>query len=217
MDSILQPEHIGLALETNLIRDAAPDSIYQGVKQAASGAAQDLKARGSDARLSVSVHVENAWGKLTNTAYKGIDQDLTDFPFVEELGISSYPYLGFEKPEDIPLDYYAKLTEGKSLDVFVAEGGWCSESVDTSSLSFSSSPEIQKAYITRHAELLDQVNAIAYFQLSFTDFDEKTLPQDISPTLNYFLSLGLVDVELKTKPALSAWDEIFARTFIGSN
>src|ERR1700730_16811603 len=34
MDSILRPEHLGLALETNLISGAAPDSIYQGIKQA---------------------------------------------------------------------------------------------------------------------------------------------------------------------------------------
>src|SRR5580692_2625597 len=32
VDSILKPDHLGLALETNLIRAAAPDSIYQGVK-----------------------------------------------------------------------------------------------------------------------------------------------------------------------------------------
>src|ERR1700761_223532 len=44
MDSVLKPAHLGLALETNLIRYAAPDSIYQGVKQAAGNAAAAVRA-----------------------------------------------------------------------------------------------------------------------------------------------------------------------------
>ncbi len=44
VDSILRPDHLGLALETNLIRLAAPDSIYEGVKRAAGEAAADVRA-----------------------------------------------------------------------------------------------------------------------------------------------------------------------------
>ncbi len=42
MDSLFQPEHLGLALETNLIRDAASPAIYNGVKQAANAAFTDV-------------------------------------------------------------------------------------------------------------------------------------------------------------------------------
>jgi hypothetical protein len=90
MDSILQPDHLGLALETNLIRFAAPDSIYQGVKQAANAAAADVRAVDNKVPLSVSVQAEVAWGMLggANTGYVGIATDLTDFPFLHHLQLA---------------------------------------------------------------------------------------------------------------------------------
>jgi hypothetical protein len=57
MDSIIHPDHLGLALETNLIRYAAPDSIYQGVKQAANTAAADVRAIDTQVPLSISASI----------------------------------------------------------------------------------------------------------------------------------------------------------------
>jgi hypothetical protein len=59
MDSVLNPEHLGLALETNLIRDAAPAAIYTGVKTAANAAAA-VRARNATVPLSISVQVDHA-------------------------------------------------------------------------------------------------------------------------------------------------------------
>lgn len=92
MDSVLNPEHLGLALETNLIRDAAPASIYNGVKQAANAAAAEISSLDPTVKLSINVQVDYAWGKLGGGTYRGVAQDFTDFPFIEELGLSSYPY-----------------------------------------------------------------------------------------------------------------------------
>lgn len=208
-DAILQPEHLGLALETNLIRTAAPSVIYQGVKTAANSAAQALKARGSKAKLSVSVQVDHAWGKLAGGSFEGIAQDFTDFPFVEELGLSSYPYFGFDNPADIPLNYYSRLVEGKNIPVFISEGGWTSGSVNAPTRVFTSSPQAQADYISRHHDLLMAVNATAVFQLVFTDLDLTGLPADVPPSIAYFAYLGLVDQQLQPKPALKAWDQLF--------
>jgi hypothetical protein len=85
MDSVLHPDHLGLALETNLIRLAAPDSIYQGVRQAVNAAASDVRAVDPHVPLSVSVQAEVAWGKLGGSAssgYVGVSRDFMDFPFV---------------------------------------------------------------------------------------------------------------------------------------
>ncbi|MBK7258755.1 MAG: hypothetical protein IPI01_13355 [Ignavibacteriae bacterium] len=42
--------------------------------------------------------------------------DFADFPFIDELGLSSYPYLsGFTAPEQIPPDYYSRLAAWDSL------------------------------------------------------------------------------------------------------
>jgi hypothetical protein len=210
MDSVLSPEHLGLALETNLIRAAALPAIYNGVKQAATLAAADIRYVNTTVKLSVSVQAEQAWGKFTGTGFQGIAQDFVDFPFIEELGISSYPYFGFAKPEDIPHDYYSRLIAGKNIAVFISEGGWTSQSLTINNATLVSSPELQRRYIEYHKHLLDGVKAIAYFQLVFTDIDVASLPPDVPDNLPYFVYLGMVNKGLEKKPALDAWDEIFA-------
>ncbi|MBL7846015.1 MAG: hypothetical protein JNL40_01005 [Cyclobacteriaceae bacterium] len=210
MDSVLKPEHLGLALETNLIRAAASSAIYQGVKKAANDAAAELAGRGTTAKLSVSVQVDVAWGNLGGGGYVGVAQDFADFPFIEELGLSSYPYFGISSPDQLPDNYYSKLVESKSLPVFVSEGGWSSGSVSLAGTSFTSSPQLQAAYIKRQRALLDAAKAIAWFQLTFTDIDIASLTPPIPENLGYFIYLGLVDINLQPKPALSAWDEVFA-------
>jgi len=113
----------------------------------------------------VSVQVEVAWGRPSGP-YQGIAQDLTDFPFMDALGLSSYPYLGgFAVPEDLPPDYYSKVAEGTTLPVLVVEGGWPSIAVG----SFVSSPALQARYLTRQLLLLDHAAARGVFQLTFYD------------------------------------------------
>ncbi len=208
IDSIVRPEHLGLALETNLIRGASPDSLYQAIRQVANNAAADVRAIDASVTLSVSVQVDFAWGRFGGP-YQGIDQDFVDFPFIEELGLSSYPYLArFAQPEDVPLDYYTRLVEGRTIPVMITEGGWASVTVDT----IVSSEDEQRRYIERQAQLLDEARAIAVFQLTFTDIDLASLPpQPPNSILYLFVNLGLVDVDLNPKPALASWDAVFAR------
>ena len=201
-DSILRPDHLGLALETNLIRLAAPDSIYEGVKAAVNAAAGDIRVIDMQVPLSVSVQAEVAWGRLGNTAYVGVGQDFTDFPFVQELGISSYPYLGgFGAPSAIPLNYYSQLVTGHTLPVFVSEGGW-------SSAPAYGGNAVQAAYIDRQGQLLAQAHGIGVFQLTFTDLDLSGWGAVDSAGLYPFAFLGVVDSSFNPKPALAAWDSL---------
>jgi hypothetical protein len=210
MDSVLHPDHLGLALETNLIRLAAPDSIYQGVKQAANAAAAQVRAIDTKIPLSVSVQAEVAWGRIGATSasstYLGVATDYTDFPFIQELGISSYPYLTYTNPTDIPLNYYAQLTTGHNTPVFVSEGGWTS--MNLTAQNVQSSPAQQQAYIRRQSQLLTQANAIGLFQLTFTDLSLDAWPATDSAELIPFAFLGLVDSNFIPKPALATWDSL---------
>jgi hypothetical protein len=208
IDSILQPEHLGLTLETNLIRGLAPAPLYAAIRQVANDAAADVRAVDANVKLSVSVQVDWAWGRLLgDNGYQGVDQDFVDFPFIDEVGLSSYPYLaGFAVPEDIPLDYYSRLLEGRSLPAMVTEGGWSSATLDT----IIGTEDEQKRYIEHQARLLERVGATAVFQLTFTDLDLSSFPT-LPENLVLFAHLGLVDIELEPKPALAAWDRIFAR------
>ena len=209
---LLRADYLGLAAETNLIRAIAPHAIYNAIVRMTNDAAADIRrSRSANALpLYVSVQVETAWGKLgKQSGYTGIDQDMRDFPFVNVLGLSSYPYLGgFTEPEQIPLDYYAHVRGARALPVMVVEGGWPSASVRG---MFSSSPEMQARYVARQSKLLEQAQVLAVFQLSFTDLDLRTFPKPVPAILPLFATLGLVDANLRPKPALATWDKIFAR------
>lgn len=212
MDSMLKPAHIGLAMETNLIRLAAPAPIYNGVKKAANDAAQALKQRKSTAKLSVSVQAETAWGRLQRTnSYIGVEQDFTDFPFVEEMGISSYPYFGFSDPENIPNNYYTQLLNNRTMPVYVAEGGWATTSFTApNAFNVNGSEKIQEAYFRKHHTILNQAKALAWFQLVFTDIDVSALPSQIDPSIVNFASLGLVTTNFTPKSSFIVWDSLYA-------
>jgi hypothetical protein len=205
MDTILRPDHLGLALETNLIRAVAPASIYSAVRQMANDAAADIRAVDATTQLLVSIQVDVAWGRLVSGgSYVGIAQDLTDFPFIQAVGLSSYPYLaGFAQPEDLPLDYYSRIVQGTALPVIITEGGWASQTVS----STVTTPAMQRRYIVREAQLVDQVTTLGWFQLTFTDLDMTVWPPGVAP----FAYNGLVDTNLDAKAALAPWDSLFMR------
>ena len=204
VDSILHPDYLSLAAETNLVRLVAPAPLYGAVVTMVNAAAAELVAQGSTTRLMVSVQVETAWGRLQGgNVYLGIAQDRADFPFLDVLGLSSYPYLGgFALPEDIPDNYYDRLVEDQPVPVLVLEGGWPSISVGP----IASSPELQRRYIRRQGEILAATNARGLFQITFTDLHPSLFPP--GSTLSLFANLGLVDTALQAKPALAAWDQL---------
>lgn len=210
VDSILRPDYLTLAMETNLVRLAAPRPVYDALRAMTNATAAALTAGGSRAKLHVSVQVEVAWGRLGgNGAFAGIAEDLRDFPFIAALGLSSYPYLGgFSEPDEVPLDYYSRLAPSPALPLLVVEGGWSSASVP----GVTSSPEKQARWIARQMRIADSARVAAVFQITFTDLDLSGWPVPPGSILPLFASLGLVDTEFRAKPALAEWDKAFART-----
>jgi hypothetical protein len=207
LSSIIHPDYLGLAAETNLIRLVAPASLYASLVQMVNVAANDLQLTASASTRFVSVQVDAAWGRAgQNNVYQGVERDFADFPFTQALGLSSYPYFVFADPEEIPLDYYSRLPNGRTLPVMVVEGGWTSGTAG----AIVSSPEEQARYIRRQALMLDSARAKAVFQLTFTDLDTESLNLPPGSILPLFATLGLVDTELRPKLALSVWDSLFA-------
>jgi hypothetical protein len=208
-DSIVRPDYLLLAVETNLIRAASKANVYAALVTMSNAAAAERRAAGSTTKLMVSVQVDVAWGRLPGAggSFVGIARDRADFPFVDVLGLSSYPYLaGFTSPEDIPLDYYARLTAGEPVPMIVTEGGWSSGSV----ASMTSSPEVQARYIRRQMQLADAAKLLGVFQITFTDLDVTTYNLPPGSILPLFAQLGLVDANYRAKPALAVWDSVMS-------
>lgn len=209
IDSILVPDYLSLAAETNLIRLAAPAPVYDAVVTMVNAAAAERNAAGSTTPLAISVQVEVAWGRLGSlqSPFQGIGQDRADFPFIEALGLSSYPYLGgYLHPDSIPLDYYSRLVEEDPLPMFVLEGGWSSVPVGPA----PTSPAVQSEYIARHSRVLNRAGTVGLFQITFTDLDVSAFPDPPGAGLLPFAHIGLVDSALNPKPALAVWDSLFA-------
>jgi len=209
----IHPDYLGLAAETNLIRAAAPATVYGAVVQMTNAAAADVRAMtGAHPRLYASLQADEGWGRLAhNNVYQGVEQDFTDFPFMEALALSSYPYFVYTNPEDVPLDYYTRLANGRTLPVLVVEGGWTSGAVGT----VQSSPAKQARYLRRQEQLLDAAKAVAVFQLTYADLDlTEYPPQPPGSILPLFAQLGVVDSRLQAKAALATYDSIFARPLV---
>jgi hypothetical protein len=200
------PEYVGLAAETNLIRYAAPPTLYHGVVQVANAAHADLAALDHPPKIFVSVQVEVAWGKMIGQSYQGVEQDFADFPGLDLLGLSSYPYFAWVDPDDVPADYYARILHGRALPAMVVEGGWASQPAGT----FTTTPEKQARYLAKQARLLGAVRALGLLQLTPTDLDLTAFPADLTESIRPFASLGVFDVNLAPKPALRVWDSLFA-------
>jgi hypothetical protein len=201
---LVRPEAVTLASETNLIRVQAPATVYAAVVAAGNEAAAEARAQDPALRLMITVQVDVANGRLPGGVGAGLARDRADFPFAQALGLSSYPYLaGVSDPEQLPLDYYSRLSAEAPLPFVLIEGGW--PSVDVAGIS--SSPDEQRRYVERQALMLDAAGAEGWFQITFTDLDLSVLPPGILP----FANLGLVDINLQSKPALQAWDDTFRR------
>jgi hypothetical protein len=214
VDSVIAPDWLGLASETNLVRLAAPASVYAGLVQLARSTADTLAllharwGRPVSPVLYTTVQVETAWGRLPFAGgYQGIATDLADFPFGGALGLSSYPYLGgFAEPESIPDGYYARIAADAHRPVMVVEGGWSSASLT----GVATSPAKQARYVRTQSRLLGAAHAIAWWQLTFADLALSAFPPPPPGTsLLPFASLGLVDSALTPKPALAPWDSLF--------
>lgn len=215
VDSALHPEYLGLAMETNLIRALAPAPVYAAVRDMTVAGAADLTTHGSHSHHFVSVQVETAWGRLPDVGhFAGIETDRADFPFIDALGLSSYPFLArFATPEEVPLDYYARLATsgGARLPMLVVEGGWSSGSVT----GVTSSPQLQARWIRRQAAIADSAKLVAITQITFTDIDLTASPPPPGSIIALFAQIGLVDTELRAKPALAEWDRLLARKLAG--
>ncbi len=210
LDTLIHPDVMGLALETNLIRAASSPTLYNAIKQVVNDAAADVRAHDPAATLSASVQVETAWGLLPNVgSYQGVATDFTDFPFIQVLGLSSYPYFAWAEPESLPLNYYSRLVQGRTTPVGITEGGWTSESFST----VVGTADKQRRFMVRQAQLLDDAHAAAVFQLVFTDIEVASLPAPQGQGIAPFSRTGVVDTLLAAKPALAAWDQTRQRPF----
>ena len=214
---VLQPDWLCLAAETNLVRLVASPALYEAVRQCANAAAADVQRAALPRQpvLMSSVQVEAAWGRLPGMdgRFQGMRADQRDFPFGACVGLSSYPYLSFATPEELPDDWYGRLLGGSALPAMVVESGWSSVGAG----GFQGSEDLQHRYLLRHAQLLDSVRAVGLVQLFFADLDLASMGVAAPESLTPFSTMGLTDSDFRPKLALATWDALRGRALsVGS-
>lgn len=109
----------------------------------------------------------------------------------------------------MPEDYFGPFRRATSQPLIMVEGGWSSE--DTQALS--ATPQEQVDFFRRFEGFLDAVGARLWVMLTFTDLDIPAfgLSPDRAARLSNFAFMGILDAELRRKPAYAEWERIFDR------
>lgn len=205
----IRPAYFGLASEINTLAAHGDPALYTEIRDLVNTLAPQIRTASPGTKVFVSFQVDEANGAIHA---EPIDHfDLIDDYDIDALGLSSYPVFFFDSPADIPADYFARFDAATDLPLLMVEGGWSSQSVPWSPRPSSHQQQIE--FLRRYERMLDGVRAEAWVMLTFTDLDVNALglPPDQAQGLANFAYMGILDVNLKRKPAYAEWQRIHAR------
>ncbi|MBA4379715.1 MAG: hypothetical protein C0393_03365, partial [Anaerolinea sp.] len=140
--------------------------------------------------------------------FSGDGQNPTQWDLLERFeghldlaAFTTYPFLLYASPSDLPADYYTEITEHTSLPVTFTEVGWPSEPLKPAPYSpFGGSQDEQAAFVRRFFELANGLD----LSLALWSF-----PHDPAGQINpAFLSISLRHNNGASKPALAVWQEM---------
>ncbi len=124
--------------------------------------------------------------------------------YMDLVGFTTFPFLEYEDPADIPEDYYEAIARHTDLPVAFTEIGWPSAPLSVAPDSpHGGDPEQQAAFVRRFVELTDVLDV----RIALWAF-----PHDPGAgVLSTFESIGLRENDGTPKPALEAWKGIAHR------
>lgn len=123
--------------------------------------------------------------------------DLLDrFPDADAIGVTSFPGLVHAEPEDLPDDYYRRISAQTDLPVFITETGWPARG---DGLALPGSESAQAAFVERMSDLLDGSSV----EIVIWPFVYDTLVEQPA-----FASYGLRRDDGTPRPAWHGWVEL---------
>jgi len=114
------------------------------------------------------------------------------------VGFTTYPFLQYARPADVPADYYDEALDRAKLPVAFTEIGWPSDRPASVPFGYDASPDAQAAFVERFFALVrpsDRRVAIALWSFPF----------EVGTQLGLFDSVALRTADGVAKPALAAW------------
>ena len=192
-----RPDYFGIGIEVNNLYQSDPAG-YQSFVTLFAQAQAKVKQLSPNTRVFVAFQLEEMKG--LNGGLRGGQNDpaknqwqlLADFPNADLLAFTSYPFLIYHDPSQVPDNYYSEITAHTERPVAISELGWPSAPVAT---GWVSTAALQAQFITRFATLTQPVKP--RFVLWLSAFDQ--------PIAEPFTSIGLGAADGAHKPAWDTW------------
>lgn len=198
-----RPELFALGVEVNRHWMSDPDS-FDGFVDAFPEAYDAIKAVSPGTRVFTVFQLE----LLRGAAYLMTAKERTPeqwelvarFPKADILGLTTYPFLAYRTPAEMPDDYYASVADRVSVPIGFTEVGWPSGDLVE---EWGGTPEEQAEFVRRFDRLVrPESPALALW--SFPHEYGSAGPAT-------FASIGLRLGDGTPKPALAEWQGIAAR------
>jgi hypothetical protein len=197
----LRPEFLALGVETNRLYQSDPAS-FEGFVRGYAEAYEAVK------KVSPGTRVFTIWQLelMRGTAYlmtarqeTAPQWDLLARFKLDVAAYTTYPYLHFADPKDVPDDYYADAAKRNAAPIAFTEIGWPSADLGGAATgsAYGGTPEEQAAFVARFFALTRAL-APALALWSF--------PNDLgSAAPGTYASISLRRNDGTPKPALAAW------------
>lgn len=112
------------------------------------------------------------------------------------LGLTTYPFLQYQRPSDIPEDYYSDAARRLRAPVAFTEIGWPSARPTSAVAAYDASPDAQAEFVDRFFALTATTRpAIALWSFPF----------ELGAPSSLFDSVAIRGADGAAKPALAAW------------
>jgi hypothetical protein len=213
-----QPDYLGLASEINTMAAHGDPAFYVLLRDMINGLIPEIREVSPDSKIFVSHQVDDAWGLFGESNVEDQFSVVRDFEATDVVGLSSYPVFFWDRPEDIPDDYYQRYADESGKPLIQVEGGWSSERTAFMGPTRQASLEVQTRYFIRLFELLDGVEAELVVLLTMADLDlsrpEWGLTEETRAGLSNFARMGILDTALQPKPAFAVWVDAFERPLL---
>lgn len=130
-------------------------------------------------------------------------------PYIDLVGITSYPYFDYETPSAMPNNYFSEIRNYSTKPLFITETAWITRSTFGNALdktNYTGSQAEQSAYVKKLATILNSESVEAVNWFSFHDAQDSEKPATI-PAFLLFDSDGLKTYDDTDKQAFAFWKE----------
>ncbi|MBI4440107.1 hypothetical protein HY638_03995 [Candidatus Woesearchaeota archaeon] len=162
-----KPKYIGIGIETNYYGLKSPNG-YKEFVSLYNKAYDAVKAASPNTKVFTAFQLEAMKGLWESPSEQW--SMLDDFK-LDIAVFTTYPYLVYDNPVDIPSDYYSSIKQHTSLPIGFTEMGWPSESMP----GRDSSEEEQALFVDKFGELAGspeiKIWSFLYDQKTIAPFD----------------------------------------------